>query len=68
MILFTHSTRTVVAELTYNSMAKSFSFVRYYKYSVQIKEIHVILDVMVVVGNGILGMFPYGIDPHLIID
>jgi hypothetical protein len=49
-------------------MAKSFSFVRYYKYSVQIKEIHVILDVMVVVGNGILGMFPYGIDPHLIID
>lgn len=31
-----------------------------------IKEIHVIEDVMVVVGSGILGMFPYGIDPHII--
>lgn len=33
-----------------------------------IKEIHAIKDVMVVVGDGLLGMFPYGIDPHLIVE
>lgn len=32
----------------------------------QIKEIHTIKDVIVIVGEDILGMFPYGIDPRLI--
>jgi hypothetical protein len=31
-----------------------------------IKEIHTIEDVIVIVGNEVLGMFPYGIDPRLI--
>ena len=31
-----------------------------------IKEIHAIDELMVVVGDGLLGMFPFGIDPHLI--
>jgi hypothetical protein len=35
---------------------------------VPIREIHVIEDVMVVVSTGILGMFPYGIDPHIIVE
>lgn len=56
-----------MAELAYNSLAESFSFVRYFKFSMLIKEIHTIQDVMVVVGDGLLGMFPYGVNPHLIV-
>ena len=68
MVLFAHGTKTVVAEMNYQSIKKEYSFIRYYKYSIQIHEIHVISDVMVIVGNGILGMFPYGINPHLIVE
>jgi hypothetical protein len=68
MVLFTHQTKTIVVELSYKSAQKEFSFVRYFKYSVPIKEIHMIADVMLVVSNGILGMFPYGIDPHIIVE
>ncbi len=42
------------------------TFLRYFKFQMQIKEIHKIEDVIVVVGEEILGMFPYGIDPRLI--
>lgn len=68
MVLFTHSEKTVIAEINYHSLQKEFSFIRYFKYSVEVKEIHVINEVMVVVGSGILGMFPYGIDARLIVE
>lgn len=67
MILFFHDQKTVVAELSYDAEMKKYFFVRYYKYAVVIKEIHVVSDeVMLVVGDGLLGMFPYGISPKLI--
>ena len=58
--------KTVIAEITVLGENK-FHFVRYYKFAAVIKEIHVITnELMLVVGDGIVGMFPYGIDPHLI--
>jgi hypothetical protein len=68
MLLFAHQGKTIVAELSYKSVKKEFNFVRYFKYSVPIREIHVIADVMLVVSDGLLGMFPYGIDPHIIVE
>ena len=66
MVLFSHEGRTMVAELNYQAVLKAYNFVRYFKFSMNIKEIHVIGDSMVVVGEGILGIFPFGINPHLI--
>lgn len=37
MVLFNHGTKTVVAELSYKSVIKEYSFVRYFKYSVTIR-------------------------------
>lgn len=68
LILFSHEGRTLMAEINYQSAVKKYSFVRYYKFSMMIKEIHVIDELVVVVGDGLLGMFPFGIDPHLIVE
>ena len=66
MILFNHNMKTVIAELNYQPSRKEFIFVRYYKFSLEVKDIQIIEDVMVVVGQQVLGMFPYGIHPSLI--
>ena len=44
MVLFNHQSQTVIAELSYDSDLKKFYFVRYFKYSVEIKEMHIIKE------------------------
>ena len=66
MVLFLHRYHYVVAELCYDVNMKSWSFVRYFKFSMRVNEIHIIDDVMAVVGGESMGIFPYGIHPRLI--
>ena len=66
MVLFNHNMKTVIAELSYAPTLKEYVFVRYYKFSVEVKDIQIVEDVMVLVGQQVLGMFPYGIHPALI--
>ena len=65
-ILFDHNKRTMVAELVYAPTSKNFGFIRYYKFFMLIYEIHTINDILILVGEGVLGIFPYGISPNLI--
>jgi hypothetical protein len=45
---------------------QTWSFVRYYKFSFRVNEIHIIQDVIAVVGKQTIGLFPFGIHPSLI--
>jgi hypothetical protein len=67
MILFNHNYRTVVAEITYFAEKKEYMFIRYYKYAVQIKDMIMIKDIMMVLADDVVGMFPYAVDPRLIV-
>ena len=51
MILFSHNYHYVIAELTYDISAQIWSFVRYYKFTFRVNEIHIIGDVVAVVGS-----------------
>jgi hypothetical protein len=66
MVLFLHNYHNVVAEIFYNPIANTWKFIRYYKFSMRVNEIHIIDDVLLVVGTESMGMFPYGIHPRLI--
>lgn len=66
MVLFLHRYHYVVAEMCYNAHLKSWSFVRYFKFTLRVNEIHISGDVMAVVGDQTMGIFPFGIHPRLI--
>lgn len=66
MVLFLHNYHNVVAELFYSPVAATWKFVRYFKFSMRVNEIHVIRDVLLVVGSESMGLFPFGIHPKLI--
>jgi hypothetical protein len=66
MVLFLHNYHNVVAEIFYSPVALTWKFVRYFKFSMRVNEIHVINDVLLVVGTESMGVFPYGIHPRLI--
>lgn len=66
MVLFWHRYHYVICELSYNLNIQSWSFVRYFKFTMEVTEIHIIKDVVVVVGTESMGIFPYGIHPRLI--
>ena len=51
MILFSHNYHYVIAELTYDISAQIWSFVRYYKFTFRVNEIHIIGDVVAMVGS-----------------
>lgn len=51
MVLFVHNYHYVIAELTYDITAQIWSFVRYYKFTFRVNEIHIIKDVVAVVGS-----------------
>ena len=51
MVLFLHRYHYVVAELVYNVNMLTWSFVRYFKFSMMVNEIHLIGDIMAVVGG-----------------
>lgn len=50
MVLFSHNIKTVIAEINYIESEKSFIFVRYYKFALEVRDIQIVKDVMVVVG------------------
>lgn len=60
--------QNVIAEFVYDAEKQEVNFLRYFKFQMPIKEIHTIEDVIVIVGEEVLGMFPYGIDPRLIVE
>lgn len=66
MVLFLHNYHNVVAELFYSSVSNTWKFIRYFKFSMRVNEIHVVDDVLMVVGSESIGIFPYGIHPRLI--
>lgn len=66
MVLFLHNYHNVVAEIFYSAVASSWKFIRYFKFSMRVNEIHVAEDVLLVVGSESIGIFPYGIHPRLI--
>lgn len=66
MVLFFHRYHYVIAELSYNVNLQVWSFVRYFKFNMQVLEMHIVEDVVVVVGSESMGIFPYGIHPRLI--
>lgn len=49
-VLFRHLRQNVIAEFDYDQISKEVTFLRYFKFQMQIKEIHTIEDVIVVVG------------------
>ena len=49
-VLFRHSRQNVIAEFDYNQNSKEVTFLRYFQFQMQIKEIYTIKDVIVVVG------------------
>jgi hypothetical protein len=66
MILFTHGYHNVIAELSYDRVRLTWSFVRYFKFPMVVNEIHVVKDLVIVVGKDSMGVFPFGIHPRLI--
>jgi hypothetical protein len=66
MVLFMHNYHYVIAEMYYDINLQTWSFVRYYKFTMRVIEIHIIKDVVAVVGSQSMGLFPYGIHPRLI--
>jgi hypothetical protein len=66
MVLFLHNCHNVVAEIFYSPASSTWKFVRYFKFSMRVNEIHIVDDVLVVVGSESIGAFPYGIHPRLI--
>ena len=51
MVLFLHRYHNVVAEMSYNINLKSWYFVRYFKFTMKVNEIHIVSDLMAVVGQ-----------------
>ena len=49
-MLFRHLRQNAIAEFEYDPNSKEVTFLRYFKFQMQIKEIHTIKDVIVVVG------------------
>lgn len=66
MVLFLHNYHNVVVEIFYSPVAETWKFVRYFKFSMRVNEIHIINDVLLVVGSESMGVFPFGIHPRLI--
>ena len=66
MVLFNHNYYTVIAEIIYRPIYKSWSFVRYYKFTFQVHQIYMTKDILVVVGAQTMSVFPYGIHARLI--
>jgi hypothetical protein len=66
MVLFLHNRHNVIAELNYRSIDQKFQFIRYFKFSMIVNEIHIVKDIMLVISLETIGMFPYGIHPRLI--
>jgi hypothetical protein len=50
-VLFRHLRQNAIAEFDYDPSSKEVTFLRYFKFQMQIKEIHKIEDVIVVVGE-----------------
>ena len=49
-MLFRHLRHYAIAEFEYDPNSKGVTFLRYFKFQMQIREIHTIEDVIVVVG------------------
>lgn len=68
IVSFQHgaSERHVVAEFSYNRFMKTFTFIRYFKFTYGLTEIQIVRDYFIGVGREYLGVFPTGIHPKLI--
>ena len=66
MVLFLHNYHHVVAEIFYDVFSNSWSFVRYFKFTTPVMEIHISKDALITVGADNIGVFPLGIHPKLI--
>lgn len=66
MVLFLHNYHNVVVEIFYSPASSTWKFIRYFKFSMRVNQIHVVDDVLMVLGSESIGIFPYGIHPRLI--
>lgn len=66
MVLFLHNYHYVIVEIRYDIDLQTWSFVRYYKFTFRVNEMHIIQDVIAVIGKETIGLFPLGIHPRLI--
>ena len=66
MVLFNHNYQSVIAEFFYEHVNESWKFIRYYKFNIVVSEIHIVNDIVLIVGDDTIGVFPIGIHPRLI--
>lgn len=66
LVLFYRNRKNVIAEFNYKLTQTSLTFLRYFKFTAAITEMHILQNYFMVLGNEFLAIMPTGIHPKLI--